>query len=85
MEWDCRGVVYKAATGENEWTAELVIPLASLELANPMKDKPWRANFCRNHFYKKGGKGPWQLELSTWRPTFGSFHNVERFGTMWFE
>ena len=85
MKWDCPGVEYKASTGENEWTAELVIPLASLALAHPTKDKPWRANFCRNHFYKIGGKDGWQSELSTWRPTFGSFHNVERFGTMWFE
>jgi len=85
MEWDCRGVVYEASMGENEWTAELVIPLASLDLALPTKDNPWRANFCRNHFYKTGGTDGWQRELSTWRPTFGSFHNVERFGTMWFE
>ncbi len=79
MKWDCRGVAYKASTGENEWTAEMVIPLASLVLAHPSKDKPWRA------IYKAGGKGAWQSELSIWRPTFGSFHNVERFGTMWFE
>ena len=85
MEWDCRGVVYKASTGENEWTAELAIPLASLELARPTKDKPWRINLCRNHFYKEAGNDAWQRELSTWRPTFGSFHNVERYGTMWFE
>lgn len=85
MEWDCRGVVYEAAMGDNEWTAELVIPLASLDLDLPTKDNPWRANFCRNHFFKAAEKDGWQRELSTWRPTFGSFHNVERFGAMWFE
>ncbi len=85
FKWDCPGVEYKAATGENEWTGELVIPLASLNLEHPTKAKPWRANFCRNHFYKVDGKDGWQSELSTWRPTFGSFHNVERFGVMWFE
>ncbi|MBN1674373.1 MAG: DUF4838 domain-containing protein [Kiritimatiellae bacterium] len=85
LKWDCDGAIYRATTGENEWTAELAVPLASLELARPTKDKPWRVNFCRNHFYKENGKGVWQRELSTWRPTFGSFHNVERFGTMWLE
>ena len=85
MDWDCTGVVYKSITGENRWTAELAIPLTALELKRPTRRKPWRVNFCRNHFFKEGGEGPWQRELSTWRPTFGSFHNVERYGTLWFE
>ncbi|MBN1674012.1 MAG: DUF4838 domain-containing protein [Kiritimatiellae bacterium] len=84
-QWDCPGMLHKSRTGQGEWTAEVAIPLASLELARPSRADPWRVNFCRNYFYKEGGKGGWQVELSTWRPTFGSFHNVERFGTMWFE
>ncbi|OGV64000.1 MAG: hypothetical protein A3K19_04335 [Lentisphaerae bacterium RIFOXYB12_FULL_65_16] len=89
FQWTCAGVQYKAVSTGKEWTAELAVPLASMELAPPTKDAPWRVNFCRNFFYSldpPDTKAPhWQTELSTWRPTFGSFHNVDRFGTLWFE
>ncbi|MHB8993996.1 MAG: DUF4838 domain-containing protein [Armatimonadota bacterium] len=85
FKWDCKGVQYKTAVGEKLWTAELLIPLASLELSSPTKDAPWKVNFCRNYYYRLPGQALWQWETSSWRPAFGSFHNVERYGEMWFE
>ena len=80
---NCAGVQYKSVAGQKGWTAELAIPLASLNLAAPTKENPWRVNFCRNHFYTEGSP-VLQLERSSWRPTFGSFHNVDRFGILFF-
>jgi hypothetical protein len=89
FQWNCPGVRYKTARAEKEWTAELVIPLASLELPEPTREQPWRINFTRNHFYVAADPAQeprqWQQELSTWRPTFGSFHNVDRYGVLFFE
>jgi hypothetical protein len=90
FKWNCKDVQYQTHADPKEWTAELAIPLASLELTAPTKANPWRVNFTRNYHYalndedRKNKK--WQLpELSTWQPTLGSFHNVERFGTLYFE
>ena len=89
FQWNCKDVRYKTRKTEKEWTAELAIPLASLDLATPTKEKPWRVNFARNYFHVPGDPAQepkkWQQDLSTWRPTFGSFHNVERFGTLYFQ
>ena len=85
FKWNCDGVRYKTAVGDKGWTAELAIPLASLELTPPTKDAPWKVNFCRNYYYRLPDSVLWQWETSSWRPSFGSFHNVDRFGVMWFE
>ena len=83
--WNCAGVQYKTRRGEKEWTAEVAVPLASLELPAPKKDAPWKVNFCRNCYYRLPGGAEWQWEISSWRPAFGSFHNVDRFGDLWFQ
>lgn len=85
FKWNCAGVQYKTRMGERGWTAELAIPLASLELTTPTKDAPWKVNFCRNYYYRVPETPLWQWETSSWRPAFGSFHNVERYGAMWLE
>jgi len=85
FQWNCAGVRYKTVLGEKEWTAELAVPVAALGLPAPTKEAPWRVNFCRNHYYRTDDSPLWQWEVSSWRPAFGSFHNVERYGVMWFQ
>ncbi|OGV44917.1 MAG: hypothetical protein A2017_21160 [Lentisphaerae bacterium GWF2_44_16] len=84
IKWNCKDIKYITKLKENEWTAELAIPLSSLELSTPAEANPWRVNFCRNYYYFKEGVKDFQHELSTWSPTYGSFHNVERFGKLVF-
>ncbi|NLO07091.1 MAG: DUF4838 domain-containing protein [candidate division WS1 bacterium] len=82
--WNAEGAEYQTVMGDGEWTAELAIPLTSLELAAPTEDAPWRVNFCRNYYYRVPEHAEWQWETSAWRPPFGNFHNIERFGAMIF-
>lgn len=39
-----------------------------------------RVNFFRNHYYKDQNQVQW--EQSCWMPTFGSFHDVDKYGFM---
>lgn len=83
--WNCAGATWKTALAPDEWTAELALPLTSLQLAPPSAQTPWRVNFCRNYYYRLPGQPDWQWEPSAWRPPFGSFHNIERFGMLYFQ
>jgi hypothetical protein len=87
FKWDCKDGKHRSQKGEKEWTAAFSIPLASMDLPAPTKEKPWKVNLGRNYFWSedKGEVKTWQRDLSTWRPTFGSFHNVDRFGAMVFD
>ncbi len=84
IKWNCKGIKYITKIKTNEWTAELVIPLSSLELTSPTEANPWKVNFCRNYYYAKEGGKRFQHELSTWSPTYGSFDNVKNFGRLVF-
>lgn len=85
IKWNCEGIVYKTLRKDDRWTAELAIPLKSIALKSPTKENPWKVNFCRNYFYILDEKSKtWKNELSAWSPTYGSFHNVNRFGNMYF-
>jgi hypothetical protein len=61
------------------WCAEICIPFSSVDIsaASPAAEL-WAANFCREY---QGRSGIGQ-ELSCWSPTMGSFHNMDRFGTL---
>jgi hypothetical protein len=84
FKWNCKDVKFKTARDQKGWRAELAIPLSSLELAVPTRNQPWQVNFCRTYFYTDD-MGYTKKELSTWRPTFGSFHNAERYGRLYVE
>ena len=85
LKWNCPGVSHATFRTEQKWTGFLAIPLASLELSKPTQNAPWLVNFCRNFFsLDASGKG-WRHEISTWSPTYGSLHNPERFGKLYFE
>ncbi|OGV32229.1 MAG: hypothetical protein A2020_14525 [Lentisphaerae bacterium GWF2_45_14] len=83
IKWNCEGVKYETAVNNDFWTAELAIPFKSLGLERPSEENPWKVNFTRNYFYRGKDKDTWQGELSCWNPTFGSFHNVEKFGKLY--
>lgn len=82
LKWNCAGIKYDTKINKDNWTAEVAIPFESLDLIKPSKDNPWKINFTRNYYYRKGSS-QWQCELSCWSPTFGSFHNVNYFGTLY--
>ncbi|MCC7351306.1 MAG: hypothetical protein IT446_12125 [Phycisphaerales bacterium] len=68
MDWDA--VVWR---GSDEWTVDIKIPFKSLNLA--VQDQGgWRFNLCREN--------PRSGEVSAWSPTFGTFHNMDRFGQL---
>ncbi|MDD5704517.1 MAG: DUF4838 domain-containing protein [Kiritimatiellae bacterium] len=88
IKWNYANARYKTARKDKEWTAEIAIPLRSLELTPPTKETPWKANFCRNYYYPldpNAAQKTWLMENYSWRPAFGNFQNVERFGAMYFE
>jgi len=83
IKWNCDNIKYATAVTGNRWTAELAIPFKSLDLERPTVKNPWTVNFTRNYFYPAKDKNIWQCELSCWSPTFGSFHNIEKFGKLY--
>jgi hypothetical protein len=64
-----------------ETKVEIAIPIADLKLANPVGKNKFRSNFARNHRYIDSKKAR-RWEQSMWLPTFGGFHNMERYGTL---
>lgn len=72
----------KSGAAITGWTAELYIPYGMLEPLSNTPPKPgtqWRANFYRVDHDDKKSTG-W-----TWVPVRGSFHDLEKFGTLVFE
>ena len=65
----------------DSWTAEFFIPYELLEPLDvpPTSGTSWRANFYRVD-YDREETATWQ-----WQPTDGSFHQIDRFGTIQFE
>jgi len=59
--------------GGNSWTAEVAIYFHSLEIQPDVGDT-WRLNVARGRHTGE------KLELSTWSPVEGTFHQPERFG-----
>lgn len=73
-EWESR--ISKNLLG---WCAEIKIPYESLSVEKPKKGDYWRMNFTRNRWVT--GQG----ENLNWSVAYGSFHNIERLGYVWFE
>ena len=66
-DWKCA-----VAKGQDNWTIEFAIPLASLDRS--ALETPWRINLCRTRY---AGKEP---EYSSWSPIKdASFHTPNRF------
>ena len=61
----------------DRWTAEIAIPFYSMNLLTPMPGEVWGFNLNREE---------WRVpEISSWAPTWFSFHEPEHFGHLIFE
>ncbi|HEX2988867.1 MAG TPA: glycoside hydrolase domain-containing protein, partial [Chloroflexota bacterium] len=71
---------WAADQGDKEWTAELVVPHASLETMAPTPGTKWQANFCRDI-----GDGGTTNRNTAWAYTGGSGYAVwQMFGALQF-
>ena len=81
LKWQCPGVKFATTSSKERWCGEIAIPLASLKMKAPAGPGTFISNFARNHRYLDA-KGARHWEQSMWLPTFGSFHNKDRYGTL---
>ena len=81
MTWNSQ-VRWATRRDRHGWQLEVAIPLAELTFAQPLPNRTMRVNFARNHYYRATDQESWQWEQSCWQPSFGSFHNVDRFAPM---
>ena len=79
--WNCDAVKWSTVRHGGSWEGFLTIPLTELNFSTDGKDGEFRFNACRNCRYTMPGE-PEKWEQSCYLPTFGSFQNVERFGTL---
>jgi hypothetical protein len=77
------GTLNDAGDRDQGWTSEWAIPLRSLSGARVDPGRPWRINLFRVAKDRAGGR---QIsDESAWSPPLmGDFHNLERFGELWF-
>ncbi len=69
---------------DKSWTVELKIPFADIPGDAPTAGKSWKINFYRFDAPREADGKRQRQKAWAWAPPFGSFHNVERFGTMRF-
>ena len=74
-----RAVARKHRSG---FRMEIRIPIADLPFAKTPEGSSLRFNFARNHYYRPKLSGSLFHEQSCCYPTYGSFHNTERYGTL---
>lgn len=61
----------------DRWTVEIAIPFSAMNLSTPLPGEVWGFNLNREE---------WRLmEMSSWAPTWFSFHEPEHFGHLIFE
>ena len=81
LKWQCEGIKFATTCAKEMWCGEVAIPLAVLKLTAPPAQGAYTTNFARNHRYVDA-RGTRHWEQSMWLPTFGSFHNKDRYGTL---
>ncbi len=81
MKWNAPDVKFATTRTAARWCGEIAIPIAALQLKNPVAKNTFRSNFARNHRYTDLKKSR-RWEQSMWLPTFGSFHNMDRYGKL---
>lgn len=80
FRWNCEGLVTAVCRNARAWSAELLIPFASVAPRPPESGDAWRANFFR---IDRPPGAP--RELSAWSPTGRpNFHVPPRFGSLEF-
>jgi len=73
--WDSQASV-AAQRGKDYWSVEISIPFAALGVKEVTPGDVWAANVCRVRATLKPS------EYTCWSPTFGGFHQPERFGKL---
>jgi hypothetical protein len=81
VKWNSKDVKFATSYTGSRWCGEIAITVADLKLANPVGKNKFRSNFARNHRYTDQ-KNARRWEQSMWLPTFGGFHNMDRYGTL---
>jgi hypothetical protein len=81
VKWNSKDAKFATSYTGSRWCGEIAIPVADLKLANPVGKNKFRSNFARNHRYTDQ-KNARRWEQSMWLPTFGGFHNMDRYGTL---
>ena len=84
IKWNARKVEFSAVKSSTSGEGYLAIPLDEIVFAGKGTPKECRFNAYRNCRYNFPNE-PMTWEQSCYLPTFGSFGNVERFGTLKFQ
>jgi hypothetical protein len=78
--WDCEDLRTEVVRTKTGWTAEFLIPFASMTMQAPKVGAEWRANFYRIDRPRDRNR-----ELTAWSPTMlRTFHVPQRFGILQF-
>jgi hypothetical protein len=82
MKWDSKKVKFSTVKRGIYWEGYLTISLDEMKFsATKGKANEYRFNAYRNCRYFMPGE-PEKWEQSCYLPTYGGFHNIERFGTL---
>ena len=81
MNWNSKKVRWSTVRKGIYWEGMLTIPLDEMQFSSKGKPGVFRFNAYRNCRYNMPGE-PEKWEQSCYLPTFGGFHNIERFGTL---
>ena len=80
-KWNAQKAVFNTAKGSTSWEGYLAIPLDEIRFTAKGAEGEFRFNAYRNCRYNFPNE-PMTWEQSCYLPTYGSFYNVERFGTL---
>lgn len=78
------GTVNDHSDKDKSWSAEFKIPLSDIPGGAPKNGDSWKINFYRFDAPRDAEGKPGRQVAWAWSPPLGSFHNVERFGTIRF-
>ena len=81
MKWNSKKVKFSTMKRGIYWEGFLTIPLDEMKFTGKGKANEFRFNAYRNCRYNMPGE-PAKWEQSCYLPTYGGFHNIERFGTL---
>ena len=81
MKWNSTKVKFSTVKRGIYWEGHLTIPLDEMKFSQPGKVNEFRFNAFRNCRYFMPGE-PEKWEQSCYLPTYGGFHNIERYGTL---
>ena len=81
MNWNSKKVQWATMRKGIYWEGSLTIPLDEMKFNSKGKTGVFRFNAYRNCRYNMPGE-PEKWEQSCYLPTYGGFHNIDRFGTL---